>query len=199
MNSPSGKLVIISGPSGVGKSTVVKQLLQDCELPLCLSVSATTRQPRQGEEEGKDYYFLQLDEFQRRREAGEFLECFEPYGNGIWYGTLRETVATGVTAGEWVILEIEVNGAMEVMKAFSDAITIFILPQSTEQLKEQLAGRGTEDAEATRQRLKRADYELSLKDRYRHHVVNTTVPEAVQEICDILNTYANRPEGEPTV
>ena len=198
MTTKPGKLVIISGPSGVGKSTVVKRLLEECELPLRLSVSATTRSPRQGEVEGKHYHFLTLKEFERRKDTGEFLECFEPYGNGVWYGTLRETVASGINAGDWVILEIEVNGAMEVMKAFPQAITIFITPKSAEQLKRQLENRGTEDAEATRRRLQRAEYELSLSDRYHHRVVNTTVEQAVREICDILNTHATQPQGEPT-
>ena len=187
----AGKLVIISGPSGVGKSTVVKHLLAQCELPLELSVSATTREPRSGETEGENYYFLTLDEFQRRKDAGEFLECFEPYGNGVWYGTLRETVATGLNAGKWVILEIEVNGALEVMKAHPDAVTIFILPPSREHLERQLKNRGTEDEEATRHRLDRANYELSLADRYRHQVINDTVERAVSEICEILQTYAS--------
>jgi len=195
---PRGKLVIISGPSGVGKSTVVARLLDKCELPLVESVSATTRDPRKGEQEGADYHFLSLEEFQRRKEAGEFLECFEPYGNGIWYGTLRQTVASGLEAGKWVILEIEVNGALEVMKAFDDAISVFILPRSREHLEHQLKHRGTEDEEATRHRLERADYELSLADRYRHHVVNKTVEQAWRDICNILKSYATEKPGEPT-
>jgi guanylate kinase len=185
----TGHLVIISGPSGVGKSTVVQKLLDECQLPLALSVSATTRAPRQGEVDGVSYHFLTYDDFQRRREAGEFLECFEPYGNGVWYGTLRETVATGLKAGKWVLLEIEVNGALEVMRQFPDAISIFLLPESKEILENRLRGRNSESEEAIRGRLARAHYELSLADRYRHHVVNCTVAEAVQQICNTLNEY----------
>lgn len=185
-----GRLVIISGPSGVGKSTVVKQLLDQCDLPLALSVSATTRPPRSGEVDGRHYLFLSLEEFQRRKDAGEFLECFEPYGNGVWYGTLRKSVASGLEAGQWVILEIEVNGAQEVMKAFPAAISVFILPASRAHLERQLKRRGTEDEEAARHRLERADYELSLAPKYAHHVVNETVAQAAAEICQILKTYA---------
>jgi guanylate kinase len=188
-DNETGHLVIISGPSGVGKSTVVQRLMGECPLPLELSVSATTREPRQGEANGVSYHFLSFDEFERRRAAGEFLECFEPYGNGVWYGTLRETVATGLTAGKWVLLEIEVNGALEVMRQFPDAISIFLLPESEKVLEERLQARNSESEESLRRRLARAKYELSLADRYRHRVVNRTVPEAVRDICKTLQEY----------
>src|SRR5687767_7450301 len=112
MTKTEGKLAIISGPSGAGKSTVVKQLLATCPLPLELSVSATTRDPRPGEQAGIDYHFLTREEFARRRAAGEFLECKEVFGRGDWYGTLHNVVTAGLAAGKWVILEIDVEGAM---------------------------------------------------------------------------------------
>lgn len=189
MSTDQCHLVIISGPSGVGKSTVVEKLLEQCPLPLVLSVSATTRKPRAGEIDGINYHFLSYEEFQRRRAAGEFLECFEPYGNGVWYGTLHDTVATGLKAGKWVLLEIEVNGALEVMRQFPDAISIFLLPESSEILETRLRGRNSESEEAIRGRLARAQYELSLADHYRHRVVNCTVAQAVQEICSTLSAY----------
>ena len=105
-----GQLIILSGPSGAGKSTVVRRLLDECDLPLKLSISATTRGPRLGEQDGQQYFFMSDEEFQRCREAGEFLECMEVFGLGHWYGTLREQVTTGLKAGNWVILEIDVQG-----------------------------------------------------------------------------------------
>jgi len=107
-----GKLIIISGPSGSGKSTIVAKLLETCPLPLELSVSATTRPPRPGEVHGKHYWFLSPEEFQEKRVRGEFLECKEVFGRGFWYGTLKEAVSSGLSGGKWVILEIDVQGAL---------------------------------------------------------------------------------------
>ena len=193
-----GKLVIISGPSGVGKTTVVDRLLDQCALPLEKSVSATTRPPREGEQDGEHYHFLKLQEFERRKTAGDFLECKEPYGNGVWYGTLNEAVTTGLNAGKWVLLEIEVDGAMDAMARHPEAISIFLQPESKEILHERLTNRDTESEAQRQERLQRADYELSLATHYRHQVVNRTVEQAVQEICDILATYAANEFGEAT-
>ena len=112
MSGAKGKLVIISGPAGAGKSTVVRRLVEQCNLPLTLSISATTRQPRPSERDGVDYHFLTLADFDRRRQQGDFLECKEVFGLGYWYGTLRSAVTTGLNAGKWVILEIDVEGAL---------------------------------------------------------------------------------------
>ena len=190
-SSGTGNLVIVSGPSGVGKSTVVDALLRECELPLELSVSATTRAPRPTEVDGVNYHFLSDEEFRQRREAGDFLECEEPYGNGVWYGTLKETVASGLKAGKWVLLEIEVDGALNAMAQHPEAISIFLLPESKETLYERLSRRDTESEEERQSRLARADYELSKAQRYRHQVINRDVDQAVCEICQILNTYRN--------
>jgi guanylate kinase len=188
MSEVQGKLVIISGPSGAGKSTVVKQLLTACELPLVLSVSATTRKPRPGERDGLDYFFLGADEFKRRREAGEFLECKEVFGRGDWYGTLIEPVTAGRQAGKWVILEIDVEGAMAVLDQCPDTITIFLHPGSAEELEKRLRQRATESEESIRRRLEVARRELTFIKRYRFEVVNDTVAGAVQKICDILRS-----------
>jgi guanylate kinase len=194
MTTPSGKLVIISGPAGAGKSTVVRQLLANCPLPLEFSVSATTRSPRPGERDGVDYFFLTREEFARRRGAGEFLESKEVFGRGDWYGTLHSVVTAGLAAGKWVLLEIDVEGAMSVLAQCPDAITIFLHPGGLDELERRLRTRGTETEDSVRRRLEVARDELTFIHRYRHQVINNTVPEAVREICNILQSYgANGP------
>lgn len=183
---PPGKLVVLSGPSGVGKTTVLGGLFEKCSLPLVRSVSATTRPPREGEQDGVDYYFLTEDEFSRRRRAGEFLECFQVYGRGHWYGTLESEVASGLAAGKWVVLGIDVQGAAAVVEKFPDTITIFLRPSSWEELEARLRNRQTETEEEIQKRLARARSELALADRYRYQVVNDCWRRAVDEICSIL-------------
>jgi guanylate kinase len=183
---PEGRLVIISGPAGAGKSTIVRRLLRECSMPLQLSVSATTRQRRPQEADGIDYHFLSHEEFTQRRAAGEFLECKEVFGRGDWYGTLKSEVQTGFAAGNWVLLEIDVEGAMSVLEAYPDAITIFLHSGSIEELERRLRGRGTETEAAVQRRLEVARHELEYKDRYRHEVVNQTLDQAVYDICQIL-------------
>jgi guanylate kinase len=183
-----GKLVVISGPSGVGKSTVVRQVLAHFGDGLRLSVSATTRPPRGEEREGVDYYFLSDAEFARRKAAGEFLECIEVFGRGHWYGTLWSEVRGSLSRGIWVILEIDVDGAREVLRQYPEAVTIFIRPDSMDELERRLRTRGTEKEDAIQRRLAVARHELQLADQYEHQVVNATVPQTVDEICDILRT-----------
>src|SRR5688572_5743642 len=121
-----GKLIVVSGPSGAGKTTLLKRMFAECGLPLVPSVSATTRSPRPGETAGIDYYFLSKAEFERRRQNGEFLECFEVFGRGDWYGTLHAEVAPRLQAGKWVVLEIDVQGTLAVLEHYPNAVTIFI-------------------------------------------------------------------------
>jgi len=182
----TGKLIIVSGPSGVGKTTVLKRLLAECPLPLEPSVSATTRPQRPGEVDGQSYFFLDADEFQRRREADAFLECVEVFGRGHWYGTLREPVKTGLEAGKWIVLEIDVEGADEVLKHYPDAITIFVHPGSIEELERRLRGRGTESEDSLTRRLEVASRELAAADKYRHIVVNQSIDQTVNDICLLL-------------
>ena len=184
----SGRLIIISGPSGAGKSTVVRRLLDQCELPLTLSVSATTRKPRPGEVGGKDYFFLSDAEFQSRRAAGEFIECKEVFGLGCWYGTLRDQVASGLAAGKWVILEIDVQGALAILDDQEfEPITLFIHPGGMDELEERLRSRGTETEEVICARLETASSEMRYMHRYQYEVINGSVDTAVAEICQILN------------
>ncbi|MEM9353934.1 MAG: guanylate kinase, partial [Planctomycetota bacterium] len=128
------------------------------------------------------------DEFQRRRAAEEFLESFEVFGRGHWYGTLWSEVTPSLEAGVWVLLEVDVDGAQEVLSKFPQAVSIFLRPESLAELERRLRTRGTEDEDAVRRRLAVAEKELQLADRYRHQVINHTVPQAVEEICGILNS-----------
>ena len=185
MTASSGKLIVLSGPSGVGKTTVVRQLLESCELPLELSVSATTRAPRPGEDGGKSYHFLSRDEFEARRKAGDFLECCEVFGKGHWYGTLRQPVETSLARGKWVILEIDVQGARKVREAFPEVITFFI-GQTPEELERRLRGRGTETEERILQRMETARRELASSHEYDHYITNETVGQTVEDICRML-------------
>jgi guanylate kinase len=182
----SGKLVVISGPSGVGKTTILRQLLAD--LPhLIPSVSATTRPPRVGEQNGVDYHFIASEEFERRRAAGDFLECCQVYGRQYWYGTLVDEVTPRLAAGEWVVLEIDVEGTLSILARYPEAVTIFVEPSHPDQLLERLRGRGTESPEAMARRLEVAHRELLESHHYRHRVVNDNdVSAAVTAIERIL-------------
>lgn len=186
-SSGQGRLIIISGPSGAGKSTVVRRLLRECELPLTLSISATTRPPRVGEVHGVHYLFMDQDEFNRRRDAGEFLECKEVFGLGYWYGTLRQQVASGLSQGRWVILEIDVQGALAVLDQQEfDPITVFIHPGGMEELEHRLRNRETESEEVICARLETALAEMRYMHRYQYEIINDSVDVAVAEICQLL-------------
>ncbi|MFM7974115.1 MAG: guanylate kinase, partial [Pirellula sp.] len=154
------------------------QLIETCPLPLELSVSATTRPPRPGEIHGKHYWFLSPEEFQAKRTQGEFLECKEVFGRGFWYGTLKNAVSSGLSAGKWIILEIDVQGALAVLDYDPKVITIFIDPGSMEQLERRLRDRGTDTAEAIERRLQVAREEMKLKHHYRHSVTNHQLDDA---------------------
>ena len=180
------RLLVISGPSGVGKGTLVQRIIAESGLPLTMSVSATTRKPRSGEVDGREYYFLSLDEFETKRLGDEFLECFEVFGTGTWYGTPRKRVEEGLASGQWIVLEIDVQGARRVKEQFPEAMTFFIEPKSLEVLQERLRGRGTESEEAMQRRLERATEELQYVDEFEHRIVNDDLDTAVREFITIL-------------
>ncbi len=187
MTAKPGKLVIISGPSGVGKSTIVGALIARFNGKLRLSVSATTRAPREGEVDGQQYYFLSPEEFARRREMGDFLECMEVFGRGHWYGTLHDEVRPSLALGIWVLLEIDVEGADEVAKQYPEAVKIFIAPSSEAELEARLRSRRTESEAAIARRLEVARHELEQAHTYDHVVVNDTVEAAIDDIVAILS------------
>jgi guanylate kinase len=183
---PRGRVVVVSGPSGAGKTTLVERMFRECPLPLVRSISVTTRPPRGDEADGVDYHFVSREEFDALREQGRFLESFEVFGQGYWYGTLWSEVRAVIEAGKWVVLNIDVHGAAAVTERFHDAITIFVRPGSIEELRRRLELRGTDTPEEIEKRLQRAQYELGLAPMYCHHVVNDDLDRAVRDICAIL-------------
>lgn len=177
------KIFVITGPSGVGKGTLIKQLLE--RVPnLELSISATTRQPRAGEVDGRDYYFLGRDRFEQRIEEKDFLE-FATY-SGNRYGTLRSEVERRLAAGHSVLLEIEVQGAQQVRAAKPDSVQIFIAPPDPAVLRERLLGRGTDSTEAIDERLKVAEQEIAAQGDFDHRVVNDDLTRAADELEGIV-------------
>jgi guanylate kinase len=173
------RVFVITGPSGVGKGTLISELLRRLE-GLELSVSATTRRPRAGEVDGRDYHFLEPEEFDRRVAAGEFLE--HATYSGHRYGTLREEVERRLAQGRSVVLEIEVQGARQIRDAVPDSVLVFIAPPSPEALRERLEGRGTDNSEAIEQRLRTAEEELAAQQEFQHVVVNDEIARAASEL-----------------
>lgn len=178
-----GKTFIISGPSGVGKSTVLKELFKDRD-DLYFSVSATTRAPRPGEVDGVHYHFTDVDHFQRLISEDAFLEYAEYVGN--FYGTPKKFVDEAMEQGKDVILDIEVQGALQVTSKRPEVVRIFIAPPSWKALEERLTGRGTDSAEKVQKRLVRAKVELQTANTYDYFVINDTVERAVRELNAIM-------------
>jgi len=189
--SDKSRLLLVSGPSGVGKRTVLQRVFAESGLPLMRSISVTTRKPRPDEVDGEDYYFISPAEFESKRLAGEFLECFEVFGAGTWYGTLQKTVEDGLAANQWVVLEIDVKGAKKVKLLFPEAITFFIAPKDIDVLWERLQKRGTEPEEAIQRRLATAVEELQSADEFEHRIVNDDLDIAVHEFIAILRQVSH--------
>jgi guanylate kinase len=177
------RVFVITGPSGVGKGTLIRGLRE--RMPeLELSVSATTRAPRPGEADGIDYHFLSPEEFDRRAGTGEFVEHATYSGNR--YGTLRAELERRLAAGVPVVLEIEVQGARQVREAMPDAVQVFIAPPSREALRARLVGRGTDAPDQIDERLRTAERELEAQPEFGHVVVNDRLEHAVQELAGIV-------------
>lgn len=181
-----GRVVIVAGPSGSGKSTLVQRVLRQAPMRLRRSVSATTRPPRPGEVDGQSYHFLSPEGFDRWRQDGEFLECFEVYGQGHWYGTPRREVEPWLAQGYWVLLEIDVNGTKAILRQYPDAVTIFVRTAELEDLERRLKGRGTEAEPELRRRLEVARQELADAPLFQHQVINDNLERAAGEICQVL-------------
>lgn len=188
-----GTLMVVSGPAGVGKGTIVKLACEKAAGQIHLSVSATTRNPRPIDREGETYYFKTKEEFLRMVEENEILEWAEYVGN--YYGTPRKPVEDALQKGLDVILEIEVQGAMQIKKNFPEAVLTFVAPPSTEELESRLRGRGTETEEQIQSRLETAKGELSRMNEYDYIVVNDKIEQASEDLITILRAQKLQQEA----
>ncbi len=188
MNNVNEKVVIVCAPSGSGKTSIVKYLL-DSGLPLALSVSATSRTKRAQESDGKDYYFISADEFRARVANGEFLEWQEVYENQF-YGTLLAELDRIWKAGNAVIFDVDVLGGLNIKKHFGDkALSVFIKPPTLECLRQRLLGRGTETPETLKKRLDKSEFELSFEDKFDKIILNDTLSVAQQEAYNLISGF----------
>jgi len=187
-----GILIVLSGPSGVGKGTVRAKVFEESHHHLEYSVSMTTRKPRAGEIDGEDYFFVTHDEFKNRIREGKFLEHAEFVGN--FYGTPLDYVKSRLDEGIDVMLEIEVEGALQVKKVMPDACFIFVAPPSMEELRYRIVNRGTEDPARVEGRMKKAEVEIGLAHEYDYIVVNDTVENAKNRIRAIIDAQHSRSE-----
>lgn len=184
-----GKIIVVSAPSGCGKSTIIGRLMERDELNLAFSVSATSREPRGAEREGVDYYYLSADEFRRRIADGDFVEYEEVYP-GRFYGTLRSEVDRITAGGGNVVLDIDVNGAMNVKRLYGErALALFIMPPSIGELRRRLVGRATDSPEVIEERVGKAAYEITFAPRYDRTVVNDDLDVAVAQAYAIIKEF----------
>lgn len=185
-----GILIIVSGFSGAGKGTLVKKLLEEYD-NYALSISATTRQPRPGEAEGREYFFLQKEEFERKIAENGLIEYASYCDN--YYGTPRAYVEQQLADGKDVILEIEIQGALKVKKQYEDAVLLFVMPPSAEELRRRLVGRGTETEEVIDKRMRRAAEEAEGIEAYDYIVINDDLQTCVRQVHEIITAAHNTP------
>lgn len=186
---PQGVLLVLSGPSGAGKGTICQKLRENRN-DLSYSVSATTRAPRKGEVDGKDYFFLTIDRFKEMIVNDEMLEYAEIYGN--YYGTPRSYVMNILDQGRDVVLEIDPQGALQIKKRFPDAVFVFIVPPSLDELTKRIYKRGTDSEEVIKRRLSAATSELAYASKYDYIIVNDEVEKASKKVSNIIDAERNR-------
>lgn len=184
-----GVLFVISAPSGTGKSTLIRALMQNVP-GLRFSVSHTTREPRAGESHGRDYFFVDVKEFEDMIDKGNLAEWARVHDN--YYGTSRAFIEENLESGTGIILDIDVQGKEQIEKVFPDCVSIFIMPPSMETLRQRLEGRGTDSAESIAKRMKNAENEISRNSAYRHLIVNDDLDSATEEITNIVSGYMIR-------
>ena len=183
-----GILLVISGPSGTGKGTIIEKLMKE-DATLVFSVSATTRAPRPGEVDGVHYHFMSVEKYNELVAENAFVEHAKVHGN--FYGTLKSEVDQRIARGETVILDIDVQGALNVFDQGIECTSIFIAPPSLEELRQRLIDRGTEPMDVIEFRVGNAAWELSQKHRYQHLVINDKLDDAIAQVRDIINTQRN--------
>lgn len=184
-----GKIIILSAPSGSGKSTIIAELMKDRSLRLSFSISATSRAPRGAEKHGVEYYFLSPAEFREKADAGEFVEWEEVYA-GTCYGTLHSEVERVIDNEDNLIMDIDVKGALNVKKQFgSEALAIFIMPPSVEELEKRLHNRATDSEETIAGRLAKAEYEISFSPQFDITVINDSLQEAVETVREAIISF----------
>lgn len=184
-----GKIIILSAPSGTGKSTIISRLMDFQDLKLGFSISATSRAPRGEEKYGREYYFLTSEEFHKRVENGEFVEWEEVYA-GTCYGTLVSEVERVTGSGRNLIMDIDVKGALNVKKRYGkDALSIFILPPSVEELERRLRARSTDSEESIARRLDKAEYEMGFSDKFDRRVVNDSLDSCCSEVKKLIEEF----------
>ena len=186
---PSGKLIVISAPSGSGKTTIAKEIMKRNPV-LGFSVSATTRTKRADEVEGKDYFFLTQDQFKKKVETGEFVEWEKFYGN--CYGTLKAEVDRLLKSGQHLLFDLDVKGGLSIKKQYPEALLIFIRPPGIEVLKQRLIGRKTEDEATLKTRLNRVPMEMELGNKFDHQVVNDDLTKAIDEVQELIDKHFNK-------
>ena len=184
-----GRLIVISAPSGAGKTTIAREILKR-NPSLEFSVSATTRPRRIGEEHGRDYYFLSREEFERRVRAGEFVEWEEIYGN--LYGTLNAEIERALRNGRHLLFDVDVKGGLSIKRRFPDALLIFIEPPSMEVLRKRLQDRHTEDAAAFARRMERVAMEMETGKAFDRHCVNDDLTRAVADVQALVQEYLSK-------
>lgn len=186
-SSGAGKLFIVSAPSGTGKTTLC-HLLRQRFPDLRYSVSHTTRSPRVGEQDGKDYHFITAEQFRKKIHAGLWAEWADVHGH--YYGTSAEFIDSQLAAGSHVLLDIDVQGAAQIRSRYPDSITIFIMPPTMGTLKQRLTARGTDDPATIEKRLRSARHEMDRRQDYRYIVVNDQLEQALQELAEIVNRHS---------